>query len=219
MSVVDKVCAGVFAPRTKLGMQDTLALLTHCFGITLLGSPVQLHAFMADKQEEATVTDTGRVDKEIVSPYSLLFAKQKNSTAWLTLKEASGYPMLGDFLLCVKEVLEQLHPHSSFFIDHQYAVLPGQAIADGALSALVAQHQHIPLLVCEYKPKVASRVDGLDLSDLTEAMIQALYLRKTFRHPIIHCLTDMTDFHYFVLQDKEQNRLHIRMCAKVTSGV
>ena len=91
--------------QSLLGMQDAVALLTYCFGLPLLGSPVELYDFMADKQQEATVTDTGRVNKETVSPYSIMFAKQKKSTAWLTLKEASGYPMLGDFLLCVQEVM------------------------------------------------------------------------------------------------------------------
>ena len=48
--------------------------------------------FIEGKKQVATVTSTGQVKKEAVSPYSILFAKQIEGTAWLTVKEASGSP-------------------------------------------------------------------------------------------------------------------------------
>ena len=73
--------------------------------------------------------------------------------------------MLADFLLCVWEVMKKIHTKTSFVIDYQYAIIPGKAIADGVLCALMVS-DHVPLLVIEYKPKVASTIDDIDVSDL-----------------------------------------------------
>ena len=207
-SVVDKVCDGVFAPSTKLAAKDAIDLLTYCFGLPPGRSPLQLYMFIEGKKQAASVTHTKQVERDTVSPYSTLFAKQQEGTAYLTVKEASGSAMLADFLLCVWEVMKSLHPKSSFMIDHQYTIIPAKAIADGALCALMVS-DYMPLLIIEYKPKVASTIDDIDVSDLTETMVQALYLRKRFQHPIVHCLTDLKDFHYFVLKDTQQKRLQI----------
>ena len=80
--VVDKVCAGDFAPSAKWVAKDTVDLLTYCFGLPQVRSPLQLYKFI---EEETTITCTGWVNKETVSPYSILIAKQKDGAACLTL--------------------------------------------------------------------------------------------------------------------------------------
>ena len=65
-------------------------------------------------QEEGKAQDIEDVESSLTF-YTTIFNMQNVGTLHLGTKEASGSPQLGDFMLCVKSVIEQQHPSYCFF--------------------------------------------------------------------------------------------------------
>ena len=154
--------------------------------------------------------------------HTVAFQKHEEVTMHLNTKEASGSALLGTFMLCVSDALRTLCLTHTFKIDHWYAKT---YTADSALlSALLvssqkqvvpcfghspSQKQVVPCFVVEYKPRVAQDLADQDPFHLSEVFLQAYYLRKMHKHPILHCLTDLSDFHYFLVKVSERGNFKI----------
>jgi hypothetical protein len=59
-------------------------------------------------------------------------------------------------------------------------------------------------VVWEYKPKVSSKLEDVTGWHISETILQAFYLHKKHTYPVLHCLTDLQDFHYFTLNNGAQ---------------
>ena len=64
-------------------------------------------------------------------------------------------------------------------------------------------------MVTEYKPRVTQNLADQEPHHLSEMFIQAYYLRRKFTHKIMHCLTDLRDFHYFLIKDGQNGKIII----------
>lgn len=76
--------------------------------------------------------------------------------------------------------------------------------ADSALVAIV--NGSLPIYVVEYKPRIPADLEDVEPSHLSEVFLQAFYLRKMYKHTILHCLTDLKDFHYFLMTDHPSSK-------------
>ena len=72
-----------------------------------------------------------------------------------------------------------------------------------------SQRGVVPCFVVQYKPRVSPDLADQDPFHLSEVFLQAYYLRKMHKHPILHCLTDLSDFHYFLVKESERGNLEI----------
>ena len=99
----------------------------------------------------------------------------------------------------IVDVLSLKYPGKNFFVDHQYQLLEGNTFAIDDAVCVIQDGANTPLLVVEYKPRVHLDLKFVEQSHLSEVFIQAYYLRKRFPQPILHCLTDLTQNHYFLI--------------------
>ena len=140
------------------------------------------------------------------------FQEEFAGTKFLGNKEASGRVILGRFMTKVRIVVAAAYPKAEIIVDHEYRVLKENTYAcDEAVSAALAlqrgPYQEKLLLGMEYKPKVSSDLMDQPPFHLSEVFIQAYYVKKSMTHDVWHCLTDMKDFHYFLVgatPEKEQ---------------
>ena len=65
------------------------------------------------------------------------------------------------------------------------------------------------LVVWEYKPRVSSDLQDQTSWHLSETILQAFYLKKKHPYCILHCLTDLEDYHYFFLSDNGPRTLKL----------
>ena len=62
----------------------------------------------------------------------------------------------------------------------------------------------------EYKPQVPTSPEDIHLPHLCEVLLQGYYCVKRYT-PVLHCLTDLTDWHYLMLEhDRENDCLDIK---------
>lgn len=128
------------------------------------------------------------------------FAGLKFDTFDFGEKEASGRPIVGLFMNNVVHLLRKKYPGLLFKTDPEFCLLPGKTFAadDCAMALLV--FGNFPVMVVEYKPKVPGNIRDITPTwHLSELFIQAFYLRKYNSHPILHCLTDLQDYHFFLV--------------------
>ena len=71
-------------------------------------------------------------------------------------------------------------------------------LQDDGLLALVVPPQQ-PVVVIEYKPKLYETLNRLDVSDLTELALQALYVKEGYGKEckVMHILTDLHHYYCF----------------------
>ena len=188
-------------------------------------------AFIAPYERENTPLVMDELQQHRVA-----FQKHQQVTMHLQTKEASGTALLGTFMLCVSDALETLCPTQTFRIDHQFNVCDGKTYtADSALlSALLVSSQKpvgfdpsqsplaggvvpcfvvgevVPCFVVAYKPRVSQDLVDQEPCHLTEVFLQAYYLCKMHKHPILHCLTDLSDFHCFLVKGSDRGNLEIK---------
>lgn len=158
-----------------------------------------------------------KMDCEALMEYTKSFDKHRKKTSYFTEKVASGYTILGNFMMCVSNMMDTMYPGFHFHIDHQFHISTKKHYADIALSTLrvsAASRASKAILVIEYKPKVAADLVDQEISDITESVLQALYLRKTSCHQILYCLTDLSDFHYFLMEDSTKTIEDSEVCGK-----
>ena len=130
------------------------------------------------------------------------FQEEYAGTMFLGDKEASGRVILGRFMTKVRMVIAA---KADVRVDHEYRVLKDNAYAceEAVVSSLLAVQRgpnQVKLLFgIEYKPKVSSDLSGQTPFHLSEVFIQAYYVKKSMPHDVWHCLTDMKNFHYFLV--------------------
>ena len=130
------------------------------------------------------------------------FQEEYAGTMFLGDKEASGRVILGRFMTKVRMVVAAAYPKADIRVDHEYRVLKERTYAGE--EAVVSSSQRGPyqeklLLGIEYKPKVAPALRDQTPFHISEVFIQAYYVKKSMTHDVWHCLTDMNDFHYFLV--------------------
>ena len=219
---VDLINSCDLAPSTKLkSSDDVVEVLCYILGMAkkddlrdvvraIKGTMLSHEAFIAsyELQEENTPLVMNELQQHTVA-----FQKHVEVTMHLKTKKASGTALLGNFMLCVSDALRTLCPTSTFKIDHQFNVYKAKTYTgDSALlSALLVSSRRrvVPCFVVQYKPRVALDLDDQDPFHLSEVFLQAYYLRKMHKHPILHCLTDLSDFHYFLVKESERGNLEI----------
>lgn len=156
-----------------------------CECITLLQSP-------------STSTEEN-LPQKIIQSFQESYQEERSSTLDICDKEASGRVLLGLFMTFVRKFLSYKHPEKTFKIDHEYRIFPDRKFAaDEAVTAIVDGLRRV-IFVLEYKPKVAPGLIDEEAFHISETLIQAYYLRKMFKHPILHCLSDLNDFHFFLI--------------------
>ena len=222
------------APSTKLKPSDVLEVLCYIIDMVkradlrdvishIKGTMLSHEAFIASY--ELQVENTPLVMNEL-QQHTVAFQKHQQVTMHLTTKEASGTALLGNFMLCVSDALRTLCPTQTFKIDHQFNVCDGKTYtADSALlSALLVSSQKpvglvvpcfvvggvVPCFVVEYKPRVSQDLADQEPFHLSEVFLQAYYLCKMHKHPILHCLTDLSDFHCFLVKGSDRGNLEIK---------
>ena len=107
---------------------------------------------------------------------------------------------MGLFMEAVCRALHELHPDK---LHHEFKVLPGKAFAtDEAIVglAVIRQERKKVIFALEYKPNVASELMDQPPFHISEMVLQALYLTTHSDHEIVHCLTDLQDYHIFVIR-------------------
>ena len=134
------------------------------------------------------------------------FQEDSAGTRFLGDKEANGRVILGRFMTKVRMAVAAAYPKADIRVDHEYRVLKektyacDEAVVSASLSLQRGPYQEkLLLLGIEYKPKVASALRDQTPFHLSEVFIQAYYVKKSMTHDIWHCLTDMKDFHYFLV--------------------
>ena len=223
---VDLINSCDLAPSTKLKSSDVVEVLCYILDMVkkddlrdvishIKGTMLSHEAFIASY--ELQVENTPLVMNEL-QQHTVAFQKHQQVTMHLTTKEASGTALLGTFMLCVSDALRTLCPTHTFKIDHQFNVCNAKTYtADSALLVSSqkpvgfdpSQRGVVPCFVVEYKPRVSQDLDDQHPFHLSEVFLKAYYLRKMHKHPILHCLTDLSDFHYFLVKESERGNLEI----------
>lgn len=70
----------------------------------------------------------------------------------------------------------------------------------------------------EYKPQVPSELVDVTAGHLSETFLQAYYLRDSSPYPILHCLTNLEDYHYFSITTKDHHSMKIEKYVEKVSG-
>lgn len=75
------------------------------------------------------------------------------------------------------------------------------------------------LVLWEYKTQVPTYLEDIPAWHLHETLLQAYYLRTKHSYPIWHCLTDLKDFHHFLIEDDGPRTLKVVKYIYVTSNL
>lgn len=138
-----------------------------------------------------------KFNAEELQIFPTIFEMIDAGTLYLSTKEASGYPKLGTYLLFVRNGIQKCYPSHQFFVDNQFCI-NHQYYSDGAIvSAIVDSNS--PIYVVEYKPRVPADLMDIEPYHLSELFLQAYYLQQSYDHRILHVLTDLNDFHFFLI--------------------
>ena len=147
-----------------------------------------------------------------VKQAAAIMMSEHSSFMELMIKEASGGPGLGIFLMVMVAALDEKVDGWSFCADMEYEVLinscQGQNSATDAAVAAIAtargDKKHTPIILFEYKPAVYHLFAHHDY--LMEVLIQAFYCMTYHKvDSILHCLTDLTAWHYFKFKKNYQH--------------
>ena len=149
----------------------------------------------------------------------------------LSTKEASGRTLMGFVLLELTSAIQKQESRLELNVDHEYslfhtrrsgpdyaadvAVIVVNIVSTAFISLLLFIDLFIfpqdeirrPVILYEYKPQVPLSHKDIDLSHICEIFY---YCVKHFT-PVLHCLTDLSDWHYFMLEyDEAEDPLKIR---------
>lgn len=153
--------------------------------------------------------ETREITAEELQFFPAIFEMIDTRTLYLFTKEASGYPQLGAYLLCIQNGIQKCYPSHQFLVDNQFCI-NHQYYSDGAIVSAVILDSYVPIYVVEYKPQVSADLLDVHPSDLSELFLQAYYLRQLYDHLILHVLTDLKDFHFFLIATGVNNTIFIQ---------
>lgn len=132
-----------------------------------------------------------------MNEFTKIYSSHLEKTLYVNSKEASGYGMLSNFSVLVCDVLQEKFPTHQFRIEPQFYVAKGKTYSTDMAVVLLKVDGVEVLLAWEYKPKVAADISDQTGWHLSETILQGFYLQG--KH-ILHCLTDLSDFHYFFME-------------------
>lgn len=207
----------LLAPSTELKAEDVVHILNFMFEwdtVEMAG----IYRKLRELLEEVTMP-TSPQEEPIVKHYARLFKEQRNGTLYIGTKEASGYAQLSDYLLWIRHRMQTLYD-ITVHVDPQYQIKGNGKIffADGGLVAMVvntnSQTEPAPVCVVEYKPRVPGSVEDMDPVYLSELFLQAYYLQrdKQQHHCVLHVLTDLVDFYWFIMRGGKILKFHYTKC-------
>lgn len=205
--MVDEVLNYNLPPSTKLNHEEVVAVINAIAGFNCIDLRRLCTHFLTFQPEPPTTTPT-----EVPLPDKSFFRwakKQFDQTIYIGDKEASGRVLLGLFMNILMDLLSLKYPNISLYIDHEYKVLEGRKFyTDEAVVAILHSIMEA-IFVFEYKPKVSPNLADQIPFHISETLVQAYYLRKKFRHNILHCLSDLTDFHFFLITTTPDSTFNI----------
>ena len=164
----------LLAPSTERKTSDVVNIVNFIFG----WHERDMAALSRKLQTPTTPPEeTTPLEEETLKTYASLFREQREGTLYMGSKEASGYPQLADYLLCMRSRLHKLRPEVTLDIDLQYAIQGKgkQFYADGSLIATLL-HNTRPVYVVDYKPRVPTHLEDIEPNHLSELFLQAFYL-------------------------------------------
>ena len=138
-------------------------------------------------------TSTSSTSTSITS----LFKACYENTLHLGDKEASGRVILGIFMELVRETLQERHPKQKFDVDLELKVL--RFSSDAAIIVASTGLKEDVVFSVEYKPRVSAQLEDQRPFHLSELFLQAFYLAPQCEHAVVHCLTDLEDYHMFLV--------------------
>lgn len=205
------------APSTKLNYEDVHNVLNAITGL----QSCEMRGIYGHFQELRSLSPLIETPlfqpEEFASNFGMMqgmFKAERQNTVDFGQKEASGNVLRGIFMSIVRKALLLKYPDDNFLVDHEYKVLPDKKFAlDEAILAIIQlprPNSRKILFGVEYKPKVSASLEDIPCHHLSETLLQAYYLRKRFTHNILHCLTDLEDFHYFLICTSVEKPFHIK---------
>lgn len=193
---VDEVIAYQLPPSTPLNYEDATEVLNAILGVHCRDMRAICDYLL--RMMSPPTNSLVPFSSELLLNTLQCIKEEYNITKWIGDKEASGNVIRGLFVTMVRIALVSKYPDKVFDIDHEYRILPNKKFAmDEAITALMMTTAVIFGL--EYKAKVSSTLHDQPAFHISETLLQAFYLRKRFSHDIVHCLTDLHDFHYFLI--------------------
>ena len=173
----------------------------------------QLHRFITSKSCTIECESKPISSLQRLEDITLLFQKRYDVTLNLGIKEASGNGIVDCFMLTVLNTMQIKYPDAMLKIDHQYRILENRTFAAdetlGVVVVVMVEVTMLPILVLEYKPRVAQELGDQEPFHVSETFMQAYYLRQRYKFPVMHCLTDMHDFHFFIIEDGQSGVLKV----------
>ena len=135
------------------------------------------------------------------------------------VEEAAGYTMLGNYAVHFSEILSEELSEVMMYWNQMMTAnnkKRGQnPTSDTAIIMLLKSSatfdpKKIPVVVYKYKPVVHSDPEVVNHYDLMEVLLQASYCLRFYDVPqIIHCLTDLSRWHYFKVKRSTSDKLNI----------
>ena len=189
-SYVDQALKYELAPSTPLNWKDVVCVLNAIIGLHCRDMK-GICAHFTSIQSTCTEPNVSIID--LVKSFTTLY----EHTLYIG---ASDRVILGLFMETLREALDKIHPSREFMVDHEFNVLPTKQFAtDQAIEAVIGDGNEKVVFALEYKPKVSSDLNDQAPFHISETLLQAFYLTSQFDHDIIHCLTDLQDYHIFLI--------------------
>ena len=213
-SYVDQALNYELPPSTHLNHDDVAAVLNAILGQGFMDLR-RLCNFLDTQLSTSSTSST--TTSSVSSGVALAFKAHYDCTLYLGDKEASARGILSLFMQGVRDALQERHPNQKFFIDHEFKIFP--FYSDAALivaSTGQQQKQMKAVFSLEYKPKVSPQLKDQPPFHLSELFLQAFYLAAQCEHSIVHCLTDLEDYH-MSLMGKDGKKL-CRKCNLTNSS-
>lgn len=132
-----------------------------------------------------------------------------SNTIDIGTKEASGRPLLALFMDTLRNALQLKYSHVQLLVDHEYKILEAKRYACD-VAVIIAGIKREVLFAVEYKPGVPTDFKDITPWHLSETLLQAYYMRDKFQYDIVHCLTDMSDYHYFLVGSSDEKKFVIK---------
>ena len=187
---VDQALNYELAPSTQLNWNDVVCAIIGLRCRDMKGICAHLTSVQSTCAEPS-------VSSESITDMVKFF---KTHYVYIGDKEASGRVIVGLFMEILREALDKKHPGREFMVDHEFKVLPTKRFAiDEAIEAVIGEDNGKVVFALEYKPKVASDLNDQVPFHISEMLLQAFYLTSQFDHDIVHCLTDLEDYHIFLI--------------------
>lgn len=193
---MDQVYAFELAPSTKMTDFEVTEVLANLFQLQDCLEYRSVMSFFESKASRYEHDPDFSVEDKKLDHFVQTYTHLSKKTLHLNSKEASGYGNLTLFALYVCDMMEEKYPGVKLMIQPQFYVCGSKQYSTDEALISVQSGKEV-LAIWEYKPKVAASLIDQTAWHLSETILQAFFLKK---HSVLHCLTDLEDFHYFFLE-------------------